>query len=242
MGERAKVFNLQLILFIIEGTLMRYSLVMLVLNELEGLKEILPRIKREWLDEVVIIDGGSTDGSIEYIQSLGFKVTPQQVKGLITGIKEGIETATGDAIIGFTPDNNMIPEKIPELINKMEEGYDMVIVSRYLEGAKSYDDTLVSGFGNWMFTKLVNILFKTNYTDVLGYYRVYRKDLLKELHIDEIELSIDTLLCIRCKKFNKRVAEIPGDEPPRIGGKSSRSIIGNGIMELKTIIREFLNK
>ena len=66
---------------------MKYSLVMLVLNELEGLKVILPRIKKGWLHEVVIIDGGSTDGSIEYIQSLGFRVTPQREKGLIAGIR-----------------------------------------------------------------------------------------------------------------------------------------------------------
>ena len=53
----------------------------------------------------------------------------------------------------------MTPEKLPDLIKKMEEGNEMVIVSRYKDGAKSYDDTLISGFGNWMFTKLVNIFF-----------------------------------------------------------------------------------
>jgi hypothetical protein len=111
-----------------------------------------------------------------------------------------------------------------------------------LAGARSYDDTVVSGFGNWLFTGLVNLLFNTKYTDVLGYFRAYRKNLLKELEINEIELSIDTSLCIRCKKYKKRVAEIPGDEPPRIGGKSSRSIIGNGIIELRTIIAEFINQ
>jgi len=221
---------------------MKYSLMMLVLNELEGLRVILPRIKKVWLHEVVIIDGGSTDGSIEYIHSLGYKVTPQKEKGLIAGIREGIEATTGDAVIGFTPDNNMIPEKIPELTAKMDEGYDMVIVSRYLHGAKSYDDTLISGFGNHLFTWLVNFLFGTHYTDVLGYYRAYRKDLLKELQINEIELSIDTMLCIRCAKQHKKVTEISGDEPPRIGGKSSRSIIKNGIIELATILRELVSR
>ena len=218
---------------------MKFSLVILALNEIEGMKVVLPRIDKEWVHEVIVVDGGSTDGSIEFAESLGFKVLRQKTKGIIAGLKEGLEGATGDAVITFTPDNNMIPEKIPELIAKMEEGYDMVIVSRYLEGAKSHDDTLVTAFGNRLFTFLVNVLFGAHYTDVLGFYRAYRKSLIQELGI-EIQLSIDTQLCIRCAKKEVRVAEIPGDEPSRIGGKSSRGIIKNGLIELFTIIEEFI--
>ena len=210
---------------------------MLCLNEIEGLRVILPRIPKEGLHEVIMVDGGSTDGSIEYAKSFGFTVLRQRGKGLLAGIKEGVQAVTGDVIIQFTPDNNMVPERIPDLIQKMEEGYDMVVVSRYLPPAKSADDTAITRFGNWMFTTLVNVLFWTQYTDVLGYYRAYRINLLSELGI-EIQLSIDTQLCIRCKKRKLKVAEIPGDEPPRIGGRSSRSIIKNGLIELFTILAE----
>jgi glycosyltransferase involved in cell wall biosynthesis len=218
----------------------RYSLMMLSLNEIEGMHVILPRIQKNLLHEVIVIDGGSTDGSIEYAESLGFKVVRQQGRGIVAGIKEGVAAVTGDVLIQFTPDNNMIPEKIPELIAKMEEGYDMVVVSRYLPPAKSQDDHLISAFGNWMFTTMVNVLFKAHYTDVLGFYRAYRKDLLKELDL-KIRLSIDTQLNIRCAKRNKKVTEIPGDEPLRIGGQSSRSIIWNGLIELHTILDEWLH-
>lgn len=208
------------------------------LNEIEGMRAVLPRIPKDLLFEIIVSDGGSTDGSIEYAESLGIKVIRQKGKGIVAGIKEGVAAVTGDILIQFTPDNNMIPEKIPELIAKMEEGYDMVVVSRYLPPAKSQDDHIISGFGNWMFTTMVNVLFKTNYTDVLGFYRAYRLDLLKELNL-EIKLSIDTQLNIRCAKRGKKVGEIPGDEPPRIGGKSSRSIIWNGLVELHTILDEW---
>ena len=213
---------------------------MLSLNEIEGMHVILPRIQKNLLHEVIVIDGGSTDGSIEYAESLGFKVVRQQGRGIVAGIKEGVAAVTGDVLIQFTPDNNMIPEKIPELIAKMEEGYDMVVVSRYLPPAKSQDDHLISAFGNWMFTTMVNVLFKAHYTDVLGFYRAYRKDLLKELDL-KIRLSIDTQLNIRCAKRTKKVTEIPGDEPLRIGGQSSRSIIWNGLIELHTILDEWLH-
>lgn len=214
---------------------------MFTLNEIDGLKAILPKINKTWVDETLIIDGGSTDGSIEYARGLGFNVINQKSKGIVNGIKEGIEASAGDVLITFTPDGNMIPEKIPELVEKMKESYDMVIVSRYAPGAKSYDDSLVSGFGNWMFTALVNVLFNARYTDVLGFYRAYKKNLIKDLGI-EIKLSIDTQLCIRCAKMEMKVTEIPGDEPERISGKSYRSIIKNGLIELFTILEEFLKK
>ncbi len=149
---------------------MKFSLLIFSLNEMEAMRIILPRIKKEWVDEILIIDGGSTDGTIEFSESLGFNVYKQKSKGIISAFNEALEIAKYDTIITFTPDNNMIPEKIPELVSKMKEGYDMVTVSRYFNGAKSYDDTIISGFGNWMFTTMVNVLFRANYTDVLGFY------------------------------------------------------------------------
>ncbi len=222
---------------------MRFSLIILALNEIEGMKAVLPRIDKKWVDEIIIVDGGSTDGSVEYARELGFHVLQQKGKGVLAGYREGMEAATGDIIITFTPDGNMIPEKLPELVEKMKEGYDMVIVSRYKDAARSYDDTLLSGFGNWMFTTMVNVLFRTDYTDVLGFYRAYKKDLFKGLGIDkDLRISLDTQLCIRCAKKGLRVAEIPGDEPKRVGGESIRCIVRNGLVELLTITEEFIKR
>lgn len=218
---------------------MTFSLIMLSLNEIESMRVILPRIKKEWVDEIIIVDGGSTDGTIEFAESLGFPVLRQKSKGIIAGYIEGLKASTGEVVITFTPDGNMIPEKIPELVAKMKEGYDMVIVSRYLDGAKSEDDTLVSGFGNWLFTTMVNVLYGSNYTDVLGFYRAFRKDIFTRLGLwEDIRLSIDTQMCIRCARKGLKTTEIPGDEPKRIGGKSYRSIIKNGLIELSTVFGE----
>lgn len=220
---------------------MKFSLIILVLNEIECLKVILPRIDKSWIDEVIIVDGGSIDGSIEFAKKLGFYVYAQKEKGIIAGYREVFEIAKGNALIVFTPDGNMIPEKIPELVAKMKEGYDMVIVSRYKNKAKSFDDTLVSAFGNWMFTSLVNLLFNANYTDVLGAYRAYKKDVFGRLGIEIKRRPVETRVCIRLAKRGFKVAEISGDEPKRISGKSYRSIMKNGFNELSIIIEEFFN-
>ncbi|MCP4653309.1 MAG: glycosyltransferase family 2 protein [Candidatus Omnitrophica bacterium] len=220
---------------------MTFSLVILSFNEIEALRVILPRIKKEWLDEIIFIDGASTDGSIEYAQSLGYQVTIQKGKGVMAGYKEGLAAVTSDVTILFTPDGNCLPEKIPQLIAKMKEGYDMVVCSRYKDGAKSEDDTLISGFGNWMFSALVRALFKAQCTDLLGIYRAFRKDIHSRLDIKIISRPVETRTYIRAITYGLKIAEIGGDEPARIGGKSCRSIIKNGFNELSIVIEEFFH-
>ena len=127
---------------------MKVSLFIPTLNEIEGVKAIMPRVKREWFDEVIIVDGNSTDGTREYLESLGYSVLSQTVPNLMGAWWQGFQAATGDVIVLFSPDGNSIPELLPALIKKMREGYDMVTVSRYKDDAKSEDDDLLSKLGN----------------------------------------------------------------------------------------------
>lgn len=222
----------------------KISLIIISLNEIDGLKVIGDRVnnQKKFLKEIILVDGGSTDGTIEYAKSLGWRVIIQNEEelGIINGLKIGVDASIGEYVLFFTPDNNCIPEKISEVYNLIKQNYDMITVSRYFKNAKSHDDTFLTGFGNWMFTFIVNFLFRSNYTDVLGIYRCVKKSLLHEMHIKFDLLSISTLICIRCKKFNKKTIDIAGDEPPRIGGKSYMRPLKNGSQELYTIIKEFI--
>ena len=80
-----------------------------------------------------------------------------------------------------------VVELIPPLIEKMREGYDMVIVSRYLDTAKSVDDTWVTGFGNWLFTNIINLLHRGHLTDAMVMYRAYKKSVPSLLDLDKDE-------------------------------------------------------
>ncbi len=91
-------------------------------------------------------------------------------------------------------------EVIPDLVAKMKEGYDMVIVSRYLPGALSEDDDAVTAFGNWMFTKMINLLFGGSYTDSLVMFRAWKVDLERELPTRYPRAGIEPYLSIRCAK------------------------------------------
>jgi len=217
---------------------MKTTLVVTVLNEIEGMKRILPHVQKEWVDEILVLDGGSTDGSLEYAESLGFPTFRQKSKGLGNAYWEALEISTGDVIIPFSPDGNSVPERIPELVQKMREGYAMAVASRYLDGAKSEDDNFISAFGNWMFTRIINLLFGGHYTDVLVMFRAWRREIVESLRDTPVG-GFETRLSIECAKRKLKVAEIPGDEPKRIGGRTKRSILICGLVILRVILKEF---
>ncbi|MDP3789967.1 MAG: glycosyltransferase family 2 protein [Candidatus Omnitrophota bacterium] len=209
---------------------MKVSLLIPTLNEIDGMKAIMPRIKKDWCDQILIIDGGSTDGTLEYARQHGYEVYVQKKEGFRYAYTEALPLIRGDFVITFSPDGNSIPEIIPDLIKKMEEGYDMVIASRYLDGAKSADDDIITAFGNWLFTKTVNLLYRAHYTDVMVIYRIYKTRLIYDLELTGEEayafpeklfrckVSWEPLLSVRAAKRKLKVGEIPADEPPRIGG------------------------
>ncbi len=210
---------------------MKFTLLIPTLNEIDGMKAIMPQIDRAWVDQIIIMDGQSTDGTIAYAEEQGYFVYVQQQKGFRHGYNEVLPYIEGDVVITFSPDGNSIPELIPPLIAKMREGYDMVIVSRYLDEAESEDDDALTGFGNWLFTKTVNVLFRAQYTDVMVIYRAYRTQLIYDLELNRDRwyrtperlfgcvLSWEPMLSARAAKRGLKIGEIPGDEPPRIGGE-----------------------
>lgn len=229
---------------------MKTTLIIPTLNELGGMKVIMPRIKREWCDQLIVVDGGSTDGTIEYARQNGYFVYVQKGKGLRQGLREIYNMITGDIMITFSPDGNCIPELIPPLIEKIKEGYDMVILSRYAKGAKSLDDDIITKFGNWMFTTMINIFFGAHYTDALGIYRTYKKELVDKLDINKeakflqlaerkgILIGWEPQLSIRCAKRKLKVAEIPGNEPARIYGVRKMHPLKSGSIMLAQILYE----
>jgi len=115
----------------------------------------------------------------------GYDVVIQKKMGMRNAYMEALPHIRGDAILTFSPDGNSIPELIPQCIAKLKEGYDMVIVSRYAKGAKSYDDDAVTSFGNWLFTTSINLLHGGHYTDAMVIFRAYPKRLISELDLDK---------------------------------------------------------
>lgn len=232
-----------------------YSLLVMTLNEIEGMKATMPRVRREWLDQILVVDGGSTDGTTEWAREQGFEVYVQKRPGFRAAYQEAWPMLTGDAVVYFSPDGNSIPEAIPELLDKIEEGWELVIASRYLDGARSYDDDPVTRFGNWLFRSAANALLKPpgslRMTDPLVMLRAHKKDLPARLGLDDPEpferlerlfrTRVDwiPLMSWRALKRDIPWCEIPADEPPRIGGKRKLRIFQWGAVYFLQLLAEW---
>lgn len=231
---------------------MKVTLLLPVLNEIHGVREIMPRVRPEWCDQILVVDGGSTDGTAEYFRERGYAVVDQRRPGMRFAYLDALSQVTGDVIITFSPEGNSIPELIPPLIEKIREGYDMVIVSRYADGARSDDDDTVSGLANLVFTRTINLLFRARYTDAMVMFRAYRRELIGTLDLDKEasywpeeavfgkRVGWEPLLSIRAAKRRLRVTEIPGSEPARIGGRKRLHVLW-GFAYILEIAREVIS-
>ncbi|MBF0312097.1 MAG: glycosyltransferase family 2 protein [Oligoflexia bacterium] len=219
-------------------------------NEIDGLKIELPKIKREWVDQILLVDA-SDDGTAEYAASMGCEVYRQKNPGLRAAYQESWPLIKGDWVMTYSPDGNSPPEYIPKLIEEMKKGYDMVIGSRYYNGdLKSEDDTIITAFGNRIFRIVINTLFGFNYTDPMTIYRIYRKDLFQELdlHLDSTyqafeklyrtKIGVEPILSTRFAKKRLKLKEIYCHEPLRVGGEKKLQVVRWGLAYMTQIICE----
>jgi glycosyltransferase involved in cell wall biosynthesis len=215
------------------------------------MKWVMAQIDRKLVDQIIILDGQSKDGTVEWSRAEGYDVYVQKEKGLWNAYTELFNSGLikGDIVITFSPDGNSIPEAIPELIKAMEDK-DMVIASRYKGYAVSEDDTKYTGFGNHLLTWLVNLRSSFKYTDALVMYRAYRVKYIKELgFLDKPNwlqkklikmsglFSYEPSLSIRMGRKHLRIGEIPASEP-KAYRERRETIWTHGFMLLMQILYE----
>ena len=216
---------------------MKVTLFIPTLNERLSMEQIMPKVDASLFCQILVSDGNSKDGTADYARSLGYDVYVQKQKGARFAFIEAWPLIKGDYVITFSPDGNCPPEDLPRLINKAKEGYDMVIASRYMPPAKSYDDGIITGFGNWFFTWTINFLHGGHYMDAMTIFRIYRTQLFYELGLDKNEayalpevlyftrMGIEPLLSVRAARARCKVAEIPSDEPKRVAGEAKVQVL-----------------
>src|SRR5665213_4203819 len=88
----------------------------------------MPKVKKGWVDQILIVDGKSKDGTAEIAREMGYDVVIQQTPGIRGAYMDALPHIKGDIILTFSPDGNSIPELIPVCVAKIKEGYDLSLI------------------------------------------------------------------------------------------------------------------
>ena len=226
---------------------MKSSLIILTLNEIEGVRTLYDRIPFDAVDECFVVDGGSIDGTVEFFRERGIKVVPQEIKGRGEAFRIAVKRAEGDHLIFFSPDGNEDPGDIPKLLELLAMGYDIAIASRFLSGSQNEEDDLRFPWRAWAnraFTFIANIIWNTNrnyITDSINGYRAIKKEAFNKLNISTPGFVIEYQMSIRAMKLGLKVVEIPTVEGQRIGGVSTAKSIPTGLLFLRFLLKEIMN-
>ena len=224
-----------------EKNTLKKTLVMYTMNEIEGVKAIFDQIPIHLFNQFFVMDNHSNDGTVEFLEKHNVKVIQQKKPGRTNALIEAIEHATGDIIVNLSSDGNENPKDIPKILDKFEEGYEMVAASRFLPNSKVdvEDDRLrIRVFGNKLCAFLVNACWGTNVTDTTNALRGFTKSCYKRAKLNTFGYTENFQLTIRCAKLKIKTTEIPTKELPRIGGivkSDTKGVIVN-------MIKVFLNE
>jgi glycosyltransferase involved in cell wall biosynthesis len=216
------------------------TVVIPALNEAASLPHVLPMIPR-FVHEVILVDGASTDGTIEVARQLmpGIRVVRQEQPGKGAALRAGFAAATGDIVVHLDADGSTDPTEIPAFVDCLLAGADYAKGSRFTTGGSSDDITPLRRLGNWSFVSLANVLFGSRFSDITyGYNAVWRRH--HHLLAPEIDgWAHEIVGNIRAYRRGLRVVEVASREAPRVAGEAKLRTFSAGWTILKAIVGEF---
>jgi glycosyltransferase involved in cell wall biosynthesis len=187
------------------------------LNEEEGIKKVIAAIPG-WVDEVLVVDNGSTDRTSEVARSLGAQVLFEPRRGYGSACLAGIGTLKDvDVVVFLDGDFSDYPEEMDRLVDPILRGEaDMVIGSRVLGRREKGALTLQARFGNWLACLLMRALWKFPYTD-LGPFRAISFQGLRRLDMADRDYGWTVEMQVKGAIHGLRSREVPVSYRRRIG-------------------------
>jgi glycosyltransferase involved in cell wall biosynthesis len=208
------------------------------LNEEESLPHVLPRIPN-WVDEVLLVDGHSTDNTVALARELrpDVRVVTQPGRGKGDALKYGVRKARGDIVVTLDADGETGPEDMPRFIEPLLNGHDFAKGSRLAHG-RPIRMPRYRWFGNKVLAVTFNLLYGTRYTDICSGYNAFWKRAFLQVPLTYDTFHMDQQLLARAHRAKMKVAEVVHSSDGRIAGASKTSGIKQGFTDWFVIIKE----
>nr|WP_305790190.1 glycosyltransferase family 2 protein [Actinoplanes lichenis] len=230
------------------------SVVIPTLNEERNLPHVFAKLPAG-IDEVILVDGGSTDRTVAVARELrpDVVVVHQTRTGKGNALACGFAACTSDIIVMIDADGSTDPGEIPLFVAQLTDGADFVKGSRFSHGGHSHDITKLRKLGNDGLNLVVNVLFGTRFTDLCYGYNAFWARVVPTLDLPDVALprptdgsklwgdgfEIETMINIRAAADGMRVGEVGSVEHARIHGQSNLNTFRDGFRVLRTIFSEY---
>ncbi len=224
------------------------GLCLITWNEIAGCKNDVPLIDRSKFEQIYCIDGGSKDGTVEYLRSQGIPVYIQTAKGLNQACIDGCNHCECDAFVFFHPKGTIPVDDIYKFRCFFEEGYDLVVGSRMMKESVNEEDDHFLKPRKWfvlILAFIAKLFFKhegNTIWDVLHGFRGMTVDSFKSLGISNMNPSIDIEMVCRSYKKRIRRVEFPTKENARIAGETHFKALATGKKLLRYLMWEITRK
>jgi glycosyltransferase involved in cell wall biosynthesis len=221
-------------------------------NVANVLEKTVAGIPKEWVDEIIVINDGSSDATPEIARRLGLSLVSHARShgyGAVqkTGYKQALKHGA-EYVVMVHGDNQYDPTLVPEFIKKLhEDGFDVVTGSRMILG-----DVLRNGMPLWKYipnrflTWLENTIFQTRISDYHNGYRAFTADFLQQIPLDLLsdKFDFDTDILIQAAIRRAKIAEIP--HTTRYEDENSQMSFGKavryGLMILVTVVHYMVHR
>jgi CheY-like chemotaxis protein len=218
------------------------SVIIPTLNEAKNLPLILPYLPMDLISEVILVDGRSTDGTVDVARKImpSIKVVLEKKPGKGAAMIAGYQASSSEIIVVMDADGSNDPREIPRFLYALMQGADFVKGSRFASGGGTSDMPRIRRLGNGFFVHLVNFLFNSTFTDLCYGYHAFWAYSLCTLNLTGINgFEIDTALYLRAINDKLKITEVPSFEGYRFYGEGKLRTIPDGWRVLTTIFKEY---